>query len=70
MKDESKIIRKVFKFAYDFVNKFFDVNHWVFYEFFYLFAEVSTSDCYVFYKNKPKYGPYCGPKPTLEISFF
>ena len=41
-----------------------------FMSFFYLFAEVSTSDCYVFYKNKPKCGPYCGPKPTLEISFF
>ena len=70
MKNESKIIRKIFKFAYDFLNKFFDVNHWFFYEFFDLFAEVNTSDCYVFYKNKPKYGAYCGPKATLEISLF
>ena len=70
LKDESKIIRKIFKFAYDFLNKFFDVNHWFFYEFFDLFAEVNASDCCVVYKNKPKYGPYHLPKATLEISFF
>ena len=33
LKDESKIIRKIFKFAYDFLNKCFDVNHWFFMSF-------------------------------------
>ena len=31
LKDESKIIQKTFKFAYDFLNKFFDVNHCFFF---------------------------------------
>ena len=31
LKDESKIIQNTFKFAYDFLNKFFDVNHWFFF---------------------------------------
>lgn len=39
-------------------------------DFFYLFAEVNASDYYVIYNNKPKYGPYHGPKATLEISLF
>ena len=38
--DEGKIIRKNFEYAYDFLNNFFYVNHWYFYEFFYLFAKV------------------------------
>ena len=38
--------------------------------FFDSFAEVNASDCYVVYNNKPKYGPYNGPKATLETSFF
>ena len=70
LSDEAKIIQKNFKFACDLLNNFFDVNHWVFYEFFDLFAKVNASDCYVIYNNKPKYGPYQGPKATLEISFF
>ena len=68
--DESKIFRKNFEYAYDFLNNYFDVNHWLLYGFFYLFAKVNASDCYVVYNNKPKYGPYNGPKTTLEISFF
>ena len=70
LSDERKIIRKIFKYAYDLLNIFFDVNHWFFYEFFDLFAKVNASDCYVVYNNKTKYGPYHGPKATLEISFF
>ena len=31
LSDESKIIRKIFKYVYDFHNNFFDVNHWVFF---------------------------------------
>ena len=58
LSDEAKIIRKIFKFACDLLNNFFDVNHWFFYEFFDLFAKVNASDCYVIYNNKPKYGPY------------
>ena len=50
LKDESKIIQKTFKFAYNFLNKFFDINHWVFFEIFDVFAEVNASDCYVVYK--------------------
>ena len=53
---EKKIINKIFKYAYDFLSKFFDVNHWFFYEFFNLFDKVNGSDCYVVYDNKPKYG--------------
>ena len=70
LSDEAKIIRKIFKFACDLLNNFFNVNHCFFYEFFDLFAKVNASDCYVIYNNKPKYGPYQGPKATLEISFF
>ena len=51
----------------------FSISFWCeslfFYEFFDLFAEVNASDCYVVYKNKPKYGPCHLPKATLEISF-
>ena len=49
-----KKINKIFKYAYNFLSKFFDVNHWFFYEFFYLFDKVNGSDCYVVYDNKPK----------------
>ena len=65
-----KLFEKFFKYAYDFLNNFFDVNHWFFNEFFDSFAEVNASDCYVVYNNKPKYGPYNGTKATLETSFF
>ena len=50
------IINKIFKYAYNFLSKFFDVNHWFFYEFFDFFDKVNGSDCYVVYDNKPKYG--------------
>ena len=70
LSDEAKIIRKIFKFACDLLNNFFNVNHCFFYEFFDLFAKVNASDCYVIYNNKPKYGPYQGPRATLEFSFF
>ena len=67
---KKKIINKIFKYAYNFLSKFFDVNHWFFYEFFDLFGKVNGSDCYDVYDNKPNYGPYHGPKSTLEVSFF
>ena len=56
LSDEKKTINKIFKYAYNFLSKFFDVNHWFFYEFFDLFDKVNGSDCYVVYDNKPKYG--------------
>ena len=33
LSDEKKIITKYFRFAYDFLHKFFDVNHWFFMSF-------------------------------------
>ena len=54
LSDEKKTINKIFKYAYNFLSKFFDVNHWFFYEFFDLFDKVNGSDCYVIYDNKTK----------------
>ena len=70
LSDEKKTINKIFKYAYNFLSKFFDVNHWFFYEFFDLLDKVNGSNCYVVYDNKPNYGPYHGPKSALEVSFF
>ena len=70
LSDEKSITMKIVNYAYNVLGKFFHVNHWFFYEFFDLFAKVNGSDCYVVCYNKPKYGPYHGPKSTLEISFF
>ena len=70
LSDENKIINKTLKYAYNFLSKLFDVNHWFFYEFFDLFDKVNGNDCYVVYDSKPKHGPYHGPKSTLDVSFF
>ena len=51
------------------INFLMSITVFFFFEFFDLFAEVNASDCYVVYKNKPKYGPCHLPKATLEISF-
>ena len=42
LSDEKKIINKIFKYAYNFLSEFFDVNHWLFYEFFDLFDKVNV----------------------------
>ena len=69
LSDEKSITIKIVNYASNFLDKFFHVNHWFFYEFFDLFAFMG-SDCYVVCHNKPKYEPYHGVKSTLEISFF
>ena len=70
LSDEHKIIKNFFRYVYNFLSKFFDINHCFFYEFFDLFDKVNGSDCYVVCDNKPKYGPYHGPRGTFQISFF
>ena len=70
LSDENKIINKTLKYAYNFLSKLFDVNHWFFYEFFDLFDKVNGNDCYVVYDSKPKLGPYHESKSTLDVSFF
>ena len=55
LSDEKKIVRKIFTFAHLLLHEFFD-----------LFGQVNASECYV----KPKFGPYCGPKHSLEIIMF
>ena len=64
LSDEKRVIQKIFKFAHQLLHKFFDINY---FEIFDLFGQVNASDCYVICSNKPKYGPYHGPKGTLEI---
>ena len=44
---------------------FFDLNYLSFYEFFDFFGQVNACDCYNIWENKPKYGPFNGPKGTL-----
>ena len=63
--DEKKVVRKIFTFADLLLYNFFD-----FFEFFYLFGQANVCDCYNIWKNKPKYGPYHGPKGTLEVIMF
>ena len=67
--DEKKI-QKIFSFALQLLHKFFDINYLFFYEFFDLFDQVNASECYVICSGKPKFGPYCGPKHSLEIIMF
>ena len=66
---EKKIIQKMFSFALQLLHKFFDINCF-FIEFFDLFDRVNASECYVICSGKPKFGPYCGSKHTLEIIMF
>ena len=35
-----------------------------------MFDEVNSSQCFVVCANKPKLGPYNGPKCSLEITMF
>ena len=42
----------------------------VFYEFFDLFDELNSGKCYVICSNKPNFGPYDGPKYSLEVIMF
>ena len=70
LSDEGKIIRRIFWFALDLLHKLFDINYMSFYEFFDLFDEVNSSKCYVICSNKPKFGPYDGPKYSLEVLIF
>ena len=70
LSDRGKIIRKIFWFALDLLHKFFDINYLFFYEFFDMFDEVNSSQCFVVCANKPKLGPYNGPKCSLEITMF
>ena len=41
-----------------------------FYAFFDLFDVVNLSQCYIINPNKPKFGPYDGPKCSLEVIMF
>ena len=70
MSDKGKIIRKIFWFVLDLLHKFFDINYLFFYEFFDVFDEVNSSQCFVICANKPKFGLYDGPKCSLEIIMF
>ena len=67
---EKKVLRKIFTSAYQLLYRFFDLNYLFFYEFFDLFVQHNDSDCFVICANKPKHGPYHGPKGTLEAIMF
>ena len=64
LSDEGKIIRKFFWFALDLLYKFFEINYLFFYEFFNVFDEVNSSQCFANDKNNPKFGAY-GPRVHL-----
>ena len=68
--DEKNVVRKIFTIAHPLLYNFFDLNYLFFYEFFDLFGQVNACDCYNIWKNKPKYGPFHGPKGTLEAIMF
>ena len=68
--DEKKVVRKIFTSARQSLHRLFDLNYLFFYEFFYLFGQLNGSDCFVIRANKPKHGPYHGPKCTLEVIMF
>ena len=70
LSDERKIIKKIFLFAHQLLHKFFDTNYLCFCEFFDLLGQVNGSDCFIICSDKPKFGPYCGPKHSLEIIMF
>ena len=50
--------------------RFLDLNYEFFYVFFDLLSEISGSDCYVMFLNKPKYGPYSSRKYSVQIIMF
>ena len=68
--DEKKVVKKIFSVASLLLYKFFGLNYLFFNEFFDLFSQVNGSDCFNNCSNKSKYGPYCGPKFTLDIIMF
>ena len=70
LSDERKTIRKFFWFVVDLLLRFFDINYMFFNEFFDLFDGVNSSECYIINANKPKFGPYDGPKCSLEVIMF
>ena len=70
LSDERKIIKKIFLFAHQLLHKFFDTNYLCFCEFFDLLGQVNGSDCFIICSDKPKFGPYCGSKHSLEIIMF
>ena len=68
--DEKKVVKKIFSGASLLLYKFFGLNYLFFYEFFDLFSQVNSSDCFNICSKKSKYGPYCGPKFKLDIIMF
>ena len=68
--DKGKIIQKIFWFALDLLNKFFEISYLFLYEFFNVFDEVNSSQCYANDKNKLKFGPYGAPVHLIEIIRF
>ena len=64
--NEKKVVKKIFTGASLLLYKFFDLS----YEFFYLFSQVNGTDCFINWSNKPKYGPYCGPKCKIDVIMF
>ena len=67
---EKKVIAEILAGAEMLLFRFFDFNYDFFYEFFDLFIEVNSSDCYVMFLSKPKYGPYSGKKYGVEVIMF
>ena len=65
-----KKIQKNFSFALQLLHKYFDINYLFFYEFFDLCDQLNASECYVICSGKPIFGPYCGPKHSLERIIF
>ena len=70
LSDEGKIIQKMFWFALDLLHKFFEINYLFSYEFFDVFDEVNSSQCYANDKNNPKFGPYGPPVCYIQILRF
>ena len=68
--NEKKVVKKIFTGASLLLYKFFDLSYDFFYEFFYLFSQVNGTDCFINWSNKPKYGPYCGPKCKIDVIMF
>ena len=68
--EEGKIIRRIFWFALDLLHKFFDINYSLIYQFFDMFDEINSNQCFVDCANKQKLGPYNGPKRSLETTMF
>ena len=70
LSDEKRVVRKIFTSAHQILYRFFDLNYLFFYECFDLFGQLNGTDCFAIRANKPKHGPYHGPKCTLEVIMF